>query len=113
VVLNEGAGDQFWPVDSELDECKRYPLIASLDDAGFAENDFVRNDVMREAVSFTCHEHLQFLASVVEGWGMTDVSGTCGGEHGPTQRAVVRVVRRVMRALIDGNGEETFVSKLV
>ena len=29
VVLNEGAGDySFRPVDSELDECKRNPLVA-------------------------------------------------------------------------------------
>ena len=57
VVLNEGAGDySFRPVDSELDNRKRDPLVAFLDDAGLTENDFVRNDVMREAVSFTCHE---------------------------------------------------------
>src|SRR5437763_5429130 len=31
VVLNEGAGDDsFRPVDSELDECKRDPLVALL-----------------------------------------------------------------------------------
>ena len=31
VVLNEGAGDySFRPVDSELDECKRDPLVALL-----------------------------------------------------------------------------------
>src|SRR5437879_3609478 len=57
VVLNEGAGDySFRPVDSELDECKRDPLVAWLDDAGLAENNFLRYEVMREAVSFTCHE---------------------------------------------------------
>src|SRR5207244_1609373 len=57
VVLNEGAGDySFRPVDSELDECKRDPLVAWLEDAGLAENDFLRYEVMREAVSFTCHE---------------------------------------------------------
>ena len=57
VVLNEGARDySFRPVDSELDECKRDPLIALLDDAGLAENDFLRYEVMREAVSFTCHK---------------------------------------------------------
>src|SRR6266702_1043979 len=57
VVLNEGAGDySFRPVDSELDECKRDPLVALLDDAGLAENNFLRYEVMREAVSFTCHE---------------------------------------------------------
>src|SRR6267143_808063 len=57
VVLNEGAGDySFRPVDSELDECKRDPLVALLDDAGLAENDSLRYEVMREAVSFTCHE---------------------------------------------------------
>src|SRR5438034_8734015 len=57
VVLNEGAGDySFRPVDSELDECKRDPLVALLDDAGLAENDSLRDEVMREAVSFTCHE---------------------------------------------------------
>src|SRR6266446_1716141 len=57
VVFNEGPGDySFRPVDSELDECKRNPLVAFLDDAGFAENDFLRYEVMREAVSFTCHK---------------------------------------------------------
>ena len=57
VVLNEGAGDySFRPVDSELDECKRDPLVAWLEDAGLAENDFLRYEVMREAVSVTCHE---------------------------------------------------------
>ena len=57
VVLNQGPVDYgFRPVDSELDECKRDPLVAFLDDAGFAENDFLRYEVMREAVSFTCHE---------------------------------------------------------
>src|SRR2546427_10580492 len=57
VVLNEGAGDySFRPVDSELDEWKRDPLVALLDDAGLAENNLLRYEVMREAVSFTCHE---------------------------------------------------------
>jgi len=57
VVLNEGAGDySFRPVDPELDKCKRDPLVAFLDDAGFAQNDFLQYEVMREAVSFTCHE---------------------------------------------------------
>src|SRR6266513_1500770 len=57
VVLNEGAGDySFRPVDSELDECKRDPLVALLDDAGLAENNSLRYEVMRETVSFTCHE---------------------------------------------------------
>src|SRR5207302_6586228 len=56
-VLNEGAGDySFRPVDSELDECKRDPLVALLDDARLAENNFLRYEVMREAASFTCHE---------------------------------------------------------
>ena len=56
-VLNEGTVDYgFRPVDSELDECKRDPLVALLDDAGLAENDFLRYEVMREAVSFTCHK---------------------------------------------------------
>ncbi len=64
VVLNEGAGDySFRLVDSELDECKRDPLVALLDDASLAENDFLRYEVMREAVSFTCHKHLQFVVS--------------------------------------------------
>ena len=57
VVFNEGAVDHgFRPVDSELDECKRDPIVAFLDDAGLAENDFLRYEVMREAVSVTCHE---------------------------------------------------------
>src|SRR5205823_14939078 len=57
VVLNEGAGDyRFRPVDSELDKCKRDPLVAFVDNAGLAENDSVQDDVMREAVSLTCHE---------------------------------------------------------
>jgi hypothetical protein len=57
VVLNEGTVDYgFGPVDSELDKRKRDPFVAFLDDAGLAENDFVRNDIMREAVSFTCNE---------------------------------------------------------
>ena len=57
VVLNEGARDySFRIVDSELDECKRDPLVALLDDAGLAENDSLRYELMREAVSLTCHE---------------------------------------------------------
>src|SRR2546430_13610369 len=57
VVLNEGTVDHgFRPVDPELDECKRDPIVAFLDHAGFAENDFLRYEVMREAVFFTCHK---------------------------------------------------------
>ena len=57
VVLNEGTVDHgFRPVDPELDECKRDPIVAFLDHAGLAENDFLRYEVMREAVSLTCHE---------------------------------------------------------
>ena len=64
VVLNEGTVDHgFRPVDSELDECKRDPLVALLDDAGLAENDVLRYEVMREAVSFTCHEAPPVLAN--------------------------------------------------
>ena len=45
VVLNECVGaDCIGPVDPELDECKRDPLVAFLDDAGLAENDFVPDD---------------------------------------------------------------------
>ena len=70
VVLNEGAGDySFRPVDSELDECKRDPLVALLDDAGLAENNFLRYEVMREAVSFTCHEAPPFCGFRVCGLG--------------------------------------------
>jgi hypothetical protein len=32
------------------------PLVAFLDDAGLAENDFVQDDVMHEAVSVIWHE---------------------------------------------------------
>src|SRR5438270_13713436 len=71
VVLNEGAGDySFRPVDSELDECKRDPLIAFLDDAGLAENNFLRYEVMREAVSSLAMRHLQFVVS-----GFVDLVG--------------------------------------
>src|SRR2546421_1582268 len=43
VVLNEGTVDHgFRPVDPELDECKRDPIVAFLDHAGLAENDFLR-----------------------------------------------------------------------
>src|SRR5437870_11777763 len=57
VVLNEGTVDHgFRPVDPELDECKRDPIVAFLDHAGFAENDFLRYEVIREAVFFTCHK---------------------------------------------------------
>src|SRR6266700_3782748 len=57
VVLNQGTVDHgFRPVDPELDECKRDPIVAFLDHAGFAENDFLRYEVMREAVFFTCHK---------------------------------------------------------
>ena len=56
-VLDESAiANSVWPADPELDERKRDPLVALLDDAGLAENDFVRDDVMREAASFTCHK---------------------------------------------------------
>src|SRR5437879_12288313 len=55
MVLNECVvADCIGPADAELDECKRDPLVAFLDDAGFAENNFLRYEVMREAVSFTC-----------------------------------------------------------
>src|SRR5215467_8340871 len=77
VVLNEGAGDySFRPVDSELDECKRDPLVALLDNAGLAENDLLRNEVMREAVSFTCHETPPFLASVCCGLWVCGMTGS-------------------------------------
>src|SRR6266705_3164278 len=57
VVLNEGAvADCFRPADPELDERKRDPLVAFLDDAGLAENDFLRDEVMREAALPICHE---------------------------------------------------------
>jgi hypothetical protein len=57
VVLNKGAVDHgFRSVDPELDKCKRDPLVALLDDAGLAEHDFLRYEVMREAVSLTCNE---------------------------------------------------------
>ena len=47
VVLNEGAGDySFRPVDSELDECKRDPLVAFL----FCVPNYYR--VIEEAVEF-------------------------------------------------------------
>ena len=47
VVLNEGAGDySFRPVDSELDECKRDPLVALL----FRVPNYYR--VIEEAVEF-------------------------------------------------------------
>ena len=70
VVLNEGARDySFRLVDSELDECKRDPLVASLDDAGLAENDFLRYEVMREAVSFTCHKTPPICGFGVCGFG--------------------------------------------
>ncbi len=58
VVLNEGAGDySLRPVDSELDECKRDPLVALLDDAGLAENNFLRYEVMLFCFcGFVCFE---------------------------------------------------------
>ena len=57
MVLNECVvADCIGPADSELDEGKRDPLVAFLDDAGFAENDFVPDDVMRATVSLIGHE---------------------------------------------------------
>src|SRR5205814_10273193 len=52
----------------ELDERKRDPLVAFLDDAGLAENDFLRDEVMREAVSLTCHEAPPVFWFVVFGY---------------------------------------------
>jgi len=85
VVLNEGAGDySFRPVDSELDEWKRDPLVALLDDAGLAENNLLRYEVMREAVSFTCHEAPPVCGNQVfvdygkDGWG-SDLSVRAAG----------------------------------
>jgi hypothetical protein len=52
MVLNECVvADCIGPADPELDKRKPDPLVAFLDDAGLAENDFIRDEVMREAVS--------------------------------------------------------------
>jgi hypothetical protein len=55
VVLNEGAvADCFRLADKR----KRDLLVAFLNDAGLAKNDFVQDDVMHEAVSVIWHEAL-------------------------------------------------------
>ena len=57
MVLNERVvADCIGPADPEFDKRKRDPLVAFLDDAGLAENDFLRNEVMRKAVSLICNE---------------------------------------------------------
>ena len=56
-ILDESAvANSVWPADPEFDEHERDPLVAFLDDAGLAENDFLRYEVMREAACFTCHK---------------------------------------------------------
>jgi len=48
--------ERIWPASAEFHECKRDPVVAFLDNAGFAENRLVQNDIMRVAVGVLWHD---------------------------------------------------------